>query len=128
MNGANVYSVMLGASKYALNNRLLSRARSIEVCTEQPFTQSCSEHREYAWINRFSIMYGRTLVNFLSLFCFLFQLQECALVPFYGIPSMLETFCFHRHGACLEARTGWLIRTCSELPFQSTGSMAAPNI
>ena len=131
-------SVMLGASKYAPkyapnNRRLLSHARSTEVCTEQtytrscseyrsmhgatvylvvlgaskyarkPFTQSCSEHREYAWINRFSIMYGRTLVNFLSLFCFLFQLQECALVPLYGIPSMLGTFCFHRHGACLEA-------------------------
>ena len=56
------------------SNRLLSRALSIEVCTEQPFTQTCSEHREYAWINRFSIMSGRTLVNFLSLFCFLFQL------------------------------------------------------
>ena len=44
MHGANVYSNMLGASKYARSNRLLSRARSIEVCTEQPFTQSCSEH------------------------------------------------------------------------------------
>ena len=53
MHGANVYSVMLGISKYARSNRLLSRARSIEVCTEQPFTQSYSEHREYAWINRF---------------------------------------------------------------------------
>ena len=74
VHGANVYSVILGASKVARSNRLLSRALSIEVCTEQPFTQTCSEHREYAWINRFSIMSGRTLVNFLSLFCFLFQL------------------------------------------------------
>ena len=74
VHGANVYTVLIGASKFARSNRLLSRARSIEVCTEQPFTQTCSEHREYAWINRFSIMSGRTLVIFLSLFCFLFQL------------------------------------------------------
>ena len=74
MQGANVYSVILGASKYARSNRLLSRARGIEVGTKQPFSQTCSEHREYAWINRFSIMSGRTLVNFRSLFCFLFQL------------------------------------------------------
>ena len=55
MHGATVYSVMLGASKYARSNRLLSHARSnrrllsharsTEVCTEQPYTQSCSEHR-----------------------------------------------------------------------------------
>ena len=45
MHGATaVFSVMLGASKCAQNNRLISHARSIEACTEQPFNQSCSEH------------------------------------------------------------------------------------
>ena len=43
-------SVMFGASKYApkyapSNRRLLSHARSTEVCTEQTYTRSCSEHR-----------------------------------------------------------------------------------
>ena len=33
VHGANVYSVLLGASKFARSNRLLRRARSIEVCT-----------------------------------------------------------------------------------------------
>ena len=36
---------------------------------------------------------------------------KCALVPFYGIPSMLGIFCFHRHGACLEANAQ--MRACA---------------
>ena len=38
IHGAAVFSAMLLASKYARINRLLTNARSIEVCTKQPFT------------------------------------------------------------------------------------------
>ena len=73
MHGATIYSI--------------SHARSIESMMDKPF------------FNYIRPNFGQLF----SLFCFVFQLQECALVSFYGIPSMLGTFCFHRHGVCLEA-------------------------
>ena len=42
MHGAAVFFAVLLASKKARINRLLTNAQSIEVCSEQPFTHSCS--------------------------------------------------------------------------------------
>ena len=75
MNKATVSIHMLGASKYAQSNRFDTHARSIEVCTEQPFRYACSEHRsmhratvlirmlgasKYAQSNRFD-MHARSI-------------------------------------------------------------------
>ena len=42
MHGAAVFFAVLLASKKARINRLLTNDQSIEVCSEQPFTHSCS--------------------------------------------------------------------------------------
>ena len=68
--------LLLGASKFARSNRLLSRARSIEVCMEQPFTQTCSEHRDCVWINRFSIMSAELWSTFFPSFVFYFSYKN----------------------------------------------------
>ena len=57
-----VYSVMLGAPKCARSKRILSHARSIEVCTEQPFYKSCSEHRSMHGATFYSVVLGASRV------------------------------------------------------------------
>ena len=94
--GSTVYSVMLGASKYARPriNRLLGHARSIEVCTEQPYTWSCSEHRS---------MYGATVY-------LLVMLEAIAVYSvMLGAPK-----CARSNRILSHARS---IEVCTEQPF-----------
>ena len=95
MHGATaVFSVMLGASKCAQNSRLISHARSIEACTEQPFNQSCSELRSMHGATVFPMMIFGQHSFPLTLF------SISALMPFYVIPSMLGSMhcpCMSEH-------------------------------
>ena len=90
MHGAAIFSAVLLASKKARINRLRTNAQSIEVCSEQPFTHSCSKLQSmYGAIVYSGMLEAPKFVRSNIFLCYALSIEVCTAAdqPVYSVSN-----------------------------------------
>ena len=90
MHEAAVFSAVLLASKKARINRLLTNAPSIEVCSKQPFTHSCSKLQSmYGAIVYSGMLEAPKFVRSNIFLCYALSIEVCTAAdqPVYSVSN-----------------------------------------
>ena len=129
------FSAVLLASKKARINRLLTNAQSIEVCSKQPFTHSCSKLQSmYGAIVYSGMLEAPKFVRSNIFLCYALSIEVCTAAdqPVYSVSnarsmlrSMLRTIAVYSvmlgapkctRSKCILGHTR-SIEVCTEQPF-----------